>query len=90
MQDNGVNRVFFQNEGCIFNADKHWPDGPALTMACLWWGGGAPGKLGLHSFNGSYWPSYILTITATEGIIKRPERPYMGTLCSPMTQTTAV
>jgi len=22
MQDNGVNRVFFQNEGCIFNAEK--------------------------------------------------------------------
>jgi hypothetical protein len=21
-QDNGVNPVFFQNEGCIFNADK--------------------------------------------------------------------
>ncbi len=33
MQDNGVNPVFFQNEGCIFNAEKPRAYGPALLVA---------------------------------------------------------
>ena len=43
MQNNGVNRVFFRNEGCIFNAEK--------PRACQ------PGSSGgLRMVNGGLWP----------------------------------
>jgi hypothetical protein len=44
MQDNGVNRVFFQNKGCIFNAGKA-PAAPGLIDGLLMVGG--PGQTGV-------------------------------------------
>jgi hypothetical protein len=42
MQNNGVNRVFFQNEGCIFDGDKHRAS-PGLVDGLLMVGAVGPG-----------------------------------------------
>jgi len=48
MQDNGVNRVFFQNKSCILMLPNSQLR-PALSMACLWWMGAVgPGETVLH------------------------------------------